>query len=214
MTAGPPRLCKVGILLANTLDKRWRKPDILQSNYLTSQPVLPARCRASAKLVTRHSLRVTTMSLRPPPARAPAALLRDAKPLKALFSEAKRLDRLQRLLESQLQPAAREHCRVASWREGTLLLIVTDGHWATRLRYQERRLQRQLQNIEAFSGLNRILFRVQPPETPRHTPGPAPELSVQAADNIQETARGIRDPNLKAALERLASHARSAEGDD
>lgn len=154
------------------------------------------------------------MSLRPPPARAPAALLRDAKPLKALFSEAKRLDRLQRLLESQLQPAAREHCRVASWREGTLLLIVTDGHWATRLRYQERRLQRQLQNIEAFSGLNRILFRVQPPETPRHTPGPAPELSVQAADNIQETARGIRDPNLKAALERLASHARSAEGDD
>jgi hypothetical protein len=41
---------------------------------------------------------------------------------------------LQRLLESQLQPAAREHCHVASWREGHLLLIVTDGHWATRLR--------------------------------------------------------------------------------
>ncbi|MCF6783897.1 DUF721 domain-containing protein [Stutzerimonas stutzeri] len=154
------------------------------------------------------------MSLRPPPARAPAALLREAKPLKALFSEAKRLDRLQRLLESQLQPAAREYCRVASWREGTLLLIVTDGHWATRLRYQERRLQRQLQSMEAFAGLNRILFRVQPPEAPRHRPGPAPELSVQAADNIHQTARGIRDPKLKAALERLAAHARPAEGDD
>lgn len=149
------------------------------------------------------------MSLRPPPARAPAALLREAKPLQALFSEARRLDRLQHLVESQLQPAAREHCHVASWREGTLLLIVTDGHWATRLRYQQRRLQRQLQAMEAFAGLNRILFKVQPPEAPRHTPGPPPELSTQAADNLQETARGIRDPRLKAALERLASHGRS-----
>ncbi|OYW88122.1 MAG: RNA-binding protein, partial [Pseudomonadales bacterium 32-61-5] len=87
------------------------------------------------------------MSLRPPPARAPAALLREAKPLKALFSEARRLDRLQHLVEQQLQPAAREHCHVASWREGTLLLIVTDGHCATRLHYQERRLQRQLQGV-------------------------------------------------------------------
>lgn len=154
------------------------------------------------------------MSLRPPPARAPAALLREAKPLQALFSEARRLDRLQQLVESQLQPAAREHCHVASWREGTLLLIVTDGHWATRLRYQQRRLQRQLQGMEAFAGLNRIQFKVQPPEVPRHKPGPAPELSTQAADNIQETARGINDPRLKAALERLASHARPDQGED
>jgi hypothetical protein len=102
---------------------------------------------------------------------------------------------------------------VASWREGTLLLIVTDGHWATRLRYQQRRLQRQLQSMEAFSGLSRIQFKVQPPETPRYRPAPAPELSVRAADNLQETARGIADPKLKAALERLASHARPAADD-
>jgi len=147
------------------------------------------------------------MSFRPLPARASASLLREAKPLKALFGEARRLDRLQQLVESQLQPAAREFCRVASWREGTLLLIVTDGHWATRLRYQERRLQRQLQNMEDFRGLSRIQYKVQPPETPRHKPGPPPELSARSAHNIQETARGITDPRLKAALERLASHA-------
>jgi hypothetical protein len=97
---------------------------------------------------------------------------------------------------------------VASWREGTLLLIVTDSHWATRLRYQQRRLQRQLLCMEEFSGLSRIQFKVQPPETPRHKPGPPPALSALAADNIQETARGIKDPKLRAALERLASHAR------
>jgi len=148
------------------------------------------------------------MSLRPLPAKAPASLLREAKPLRALFGEARRLDALQRLVDSQLQPAAREFCRVASWRDGTLLLIVTDGHWATRLRYQQRRLQRQLQALEAFRELVRIQFKVQPPEAPRHRPGPAPALSLRAADNIQEIARGIADPKLKAALERLASHAR------
>lgn len=153
------------------------------------------------------------MSLRPLPARASAALLREARPLKALFGEARRLDRLQQLVDGQLQPAAREFCRVASWRDGTLLLIVTDGHWATRLRYQQRRLQRQLQSIETFRDLSRIQFKVQPPEPPRHRPGPPPALSTRAADNIQATARGIADPKLKAALERLASHARpNADG--
>lgn len=153
------------------------------------------------------------MSLRPLPAKAPASLLREAKPLKALFGEARRLDRLQQLVETQLQPAAREYCRVASWREGTLLLIVTDGHWATRLRYQQRRLQRQLVGLEEFRDLNRIVFKVQPPEAPRHKPGPAPALSAHAANNLNETARGITDPRLKAALERLASHARPTEED-
>lgn len=103
------------------------------------------------------------MAFRPLPAKAPAVLLREAKPLKAIFGHAKRLGHLQRLLDSQLQPAAREHCHVASWREGSLLLIVTDGHWATRLRYQQKRLLRQLQVFEEFANLTRILFKVQPP---------------------------------------------------
>ncbi|WPO99173.1 DciA family protein [Pseudomonas sp. HR96] len=149
------------------------------------------------------------MAYRPLPAQAPAVLLREAKPLKALFSQAQRLAQLQRLLESQLQPAARPHCHVASWREGSLLLIVTDGHWATRLRYQQKRLQRDLQALEAFASLTRILFKVQPPNTPAAPVTRAIDLSVGSADNIQATAQGISDPGLRAALERLAAHGKS-----
>ncbi|NQD96989.1 DUF721 domain-containing protein, partial [Pseudomonas sp. CrR25] len=115
-------------------------------------------------------------------------------------------DRLQHLLESQLQPAAREHCHVASWREGCLLLIVTDGHWATRLRYQQRRLLRQLQTLEEFATLAKILFKVQPPTAERRAAGRTISLSNSAAENIQATAEGISDPKLRAALERLAKH--------
>jgi hypothetical protein len=95
---------------------------------------------------------------------------------------------------------------LASWREGCLLLIVTDGHWATRLRYQQRRLQRQLQQLDEFSGLQRILFKVQPATGQVRTPDRSIALSSCAAESIQTTADGISDPNLRAALERLASH--------
>ncbi|MGE8413334.1 MAG: DUF721 domain-containing protein [Pseudomonas sp.] len=148
------------------------------------------------------------MAFRPLTARPPAVLLREAKPLKAILGHAQRLAHLQRLLDSQLQPAAREHCHVASWREGSLLLIVTDGHWATRLRYQQKRLQRQLLAFDEFAHLTRILFKVQPPTVQRGAAGHNLDLSNNAAQTIQATADGISDPNLRAALERLASHAR------
>ncbi|MFJ3482319.1 DUF721 domain-containing protein [Pseudomonas sp. NPDC090202] len=148
------------------------------------------------------------MAFRPLTARAPAVLLREARPLKAIFNHAQRLAHLQRLLESQLQPAAREHCHVASWREGTLLLVVTDGHWATRLRYQQKRLQRQLAAFKEFANLTRVQFKVQPATTHRGTTGQGAGLSAEAAETISSTAEGISDPNLRAALERLAAHAR------
>jgi hypothetical protein len=55
------------------------------------------------------------MAFRPLTARAPAVLLREAKPLKAILGHAQRLGHLQRLLESQLQPAARD---IVMWRRG------------------------------------------------------------------------------------------------
>ncbi|MFP3850152.1 DUF721 domain-containing protein [Pseudomonas sp. W5-01] len=151
------------------------------------------------------------MAFRPLPARAPAVLLREARPLKAIFNHAQRLAHLQRLLESQLQPAAREHCHVASWREGTLLLIVTDGHWATRLRYQQKRLQRQLVAFKEFANLTRLQLKVQPARTHRTEMGHTRDLSVAAAETISATAEGITDPKLRAALERLAAHATPKE---
>ena len=154
------------------------------------------------------NFRCSIMAFRPLTARAPAALLREAKPLKAILGHAQRLAHLQRLLESQLQPAARTHCHVAKWREGQLTLVVTDGHWATRLRYQQKRLQRQLQLFEEFANLTRILFRVQPPLVQHRPGGHSMDLSTDAAQTIQSTADGISDPGLRAALERLAAHAK------
>lgn len=146
------------------------------------------------------------MTFRPLPARAPATLLRETKALKNLLGEAQRLAHLQQLLESQLQPAARPHCRVAAWRDDCLLLIVTDGQWATHLRYQQKRLLRQLRNFKEFVNLAKILFKIQPTPAERRVTGRTPTLSVSAAQTLRSAASGIEDPRLRAALERLASH--------
>jgi len=87
--------------------------------------------------------------------------------------------------------------------------VVTDGHWATRLRYQQKRLQRQLQLFEEFANLTRIKFSVRPPIVQHRVVGHSMDLSSSAAETIQSTADGISDPGLRAALERLAAHAKS-----
>lgn len=148
------------------------------------------------------------MTFRPLPARTPSVLLRETRPLRALFGQAQRLAHLQRLLDACLQPAARAHCQIAAWRDGMLLLIVTDSHWATRLRYQERRLLRQLQAVAEFSNLQRILFKVRPSLGDPPARAAQPVRSHLAAESLQMTAAGIDDPRLRAALERLAAHVR------
>jgi hypothetical protein len=49
---------------------------------------------------------------------------------------------------------------------------------------------------------------VQPPTIQRAVVGNTMDLSTDAAATIQATADGISDPGLRAALERLAAHAK------
>ena len=74
------------------------------------------------------------------------------------------------------------------------------------MRYQQKRLQRQLQAFEEFANLNRLLFKVQPSATRERPAVPGRELSSNSVETLQIAAEGIRDPKLRAALERLASH--------
>ncbi|SDU22077.1 DUF721 domain-containing protein [Halopseudomonas salegens] len=152
------------------------------------------------------------MSLYPLSARQPGDLLRTSSTLRGLFQQARQLERLQLLLDSQLEPAAREHCRIASLRDGVMRLIVSNGHWATRLRYQQRRLIRQLQAFNEFATLTKIHCKVQPVKPPRTVPPRVMRPSKVAAESLQTTAEGIEDPTLRSALERLARHHRQNAG--
>lgn len=150
------------------------------------------------------------MSLYPLPVRQPGDLLRTKGTLRGLFRQAQQLERLQLLVDSQLEPAARAHCQVAAFREGVLRLMVSNSQWATRLRYQQRRLISQLQLFSEFTTLTKIYCKVQPVQPRRVPPARQVRASKVAAESLQTSAEGVKDEALKAALQRLARHHRQA----
>lgn len=148
------------------------------------------------------------MSFYPMDARRPGDLLKTHSTLKGLFRQAQAVERMQVLVESVLEPAAREHCYAASYRDGLLRLLVTDSHWATRIRYQQKRLIRQLQAYTEFATLTKIHCKVQPPLVKNAPPVHKMKRSIVAAEALTETSKHIDDPNLRDALRRLAKHHR------
>lgn len=146
------------------------------------------------------------MSFYPMDARRPGDLLKTHSTLKGLFHQARAVERMQVLVNSVLEPAAREHCRAASYKDGLLRLLVTDSQWATRIRYQQKRLIRQLQAYSEFATLTKIHCKVQPPLVKNATPVRKMRRSNVAAESLIETSKEISDPKLREALQRLARH--------
>jgi len=149
------------------------------------------------------------MSDKPVTMKPPGLWLSEAEDLKGLYEKAGRIVRLQQLLEAQLQPAVRPFCKVASWKDYTLLLVVTDANWATKLRYQQRRIMRQLAAHGEFAGIQRIIFKVEPPIVVTKPQSRKIKISEASSEQILCAANGISDPKLKSALERLASRGKA-----
>lgn len=146
------------------------------------------------------------MSYRPIQAQKTTGLLQQSALLQRLVTRAQSIERLQNLLNQYLQPAAREHCYVATFQDATLTLIVTNGHWATRLRYQQKRLLEQLQQTPEFNQVLRLQFKVRPPMQPEKAPARNIDFSEQTGQVIHASAQAISDPTLREAMERLARH--------
>jgi len=147
------------------------------------------------------------MSTTLPPIRPLADVLYKKQPLSALLSKVDVLLRREQLLHAQLAPALRPLCKVAAFHNGRLLLVVSNGQWATHLRYQERRLCNALQTLPEFAGLTRILLKVQPPPTQSRKPDPCPPPPASAAKDLHACAQDCQNPALRHVLQKLAKRA-------
>jgi hypothetical protein len=122
-----------------------------------------------------------------------------------LLAGASVLEKLAAIVHELLPPPLREHCRVLSVRGETLVMAADSPVWAARLRFHSPKLVKQLGNIQTVK-LRTIHVRVRPVDKP-----PAvvrrlnkPCLSVENSLALEQTARGVTDPGLKASLLRLA----------
>ena len=127
-----------------------------------------------------------------------------------LLAGASVLEKLAVIVHELLPPPLREHCRVLSVRGETLVMAADSPVWAARLRFHSPNLVKQLDNIQTVK-LRTIHVRVRPVDKP-----PAavrrlnkPSLSAENSLALEQTARGVTDPGLKAALLRLARRKRT-----
>lgn len=125
--------------------------------------------------------------------------------LTEIIKKSERLDTLNHELKKHLAQELATNCRVANFNNGCLVIEVSNAALATRLRYETPELLRKFRSESRLSNLRSISYyiqgdSVQVPEKPRQS------LSRKAADTLTEAAGKIKDPELEAALRRLASN--------
>jgi hypothetical protein len=94
------------------------------------------------------------------------------------------------------------HCVAAQLRGPELVLHVDSPVWATRIRYLAPELLSQLQLD--YPAAQTIRIRQLPPRSPRQTAVTPARHSDFAARIIHDSALDTKQPQLKAALERLS----------
>lgn len=146
------------------------------------------------------------MSFRPLYAKRSKSILTQMAPVKVLMQKASYLNKLQQCLNLYLSATLQEHCAVASFQNGVLTILMSNAQWTTRMRYQQNKLKQQLQVHHEFHDIVKIIVKVSPKPLKQTEETNDLSLSLNTATIISETAKGITDPVLKEALERLAKH--------
>jgi len=131
--------------------------------------------------------------------------------LATLITRTKYLRRLTQIFRSYLDTDLAPHCYIGNI-EGSALTIMVDGPgWATKLRFLAPDLLRNLtQGYQIFSGITQIKVKVltnmgEPTVTVIHA---GPQMNQENGRGIETLARGIDDPELQKALQKLARHAK------
>jgi len=118
------------------------------------------------------------------------------------------LQTLDQIVKQHLDDSLKQRCQVTQYEKTTLSLSVDNGATATKLRYQIPMLKQLLAGHSEFYTLKNIKYHIRKDVVVQKVPTyrPMNRLSSRNAKLIQETAKGIRDPELSAALIRLSKN--------
>lgn len=127
-------------------------------------------------------------------------------PLRYLVETAEAHQRLERMVLDCLPDNLRAHCRFAAFEDGSLCLLVDSSVQATRLRFAQGEILRQLREKEPFRFAWRLKVKVSPRRRRHSLPRRRLQLSKENARLLKEEAGHTKDQGLRAVLDRLARH--------
>jgi hypothetical protein len=128
-----------------------------------------------------------------------------------LMVQASRLNRLSQIFHAYLPAHLRDHATLIQLDAEGWEVQTDSASWATRLRYALPTI-RQALGQQVGITLPKPRIRVVPAAMPDKPRRPPLKLTRRSAELLETTARDLTDPELSAALRRLAAHGRSRPG--
>ena len=117
------------------------------------------------------------------------------------------LEKINFSLRALLPAPLNTHCWTASIRDQELTLVTDGSTWASQLRYLQREILKQL-NAEFLLELKKCRIRIEAPRVVRERSPRRLELSSDSARTLARAADAMPDPELRAALQKLARRGR------
>lgn len=136
-----------------------------------------------------------------------ARLLDKSGDIGQLMRQSRLIDQAQRHLRAHLPEEMRDHIFVGGFKEARLTLISSQASWLTWLRFEQRRLLTLLHQLPGFEAVGGFTFKVRPVRPVEAPLRNTRQLSFNAGKTLTDCASDTRNPALRKALERLASHA-------
>lgn len=129
--------------------------------------------------------------------------------LQPLIDHARRLQSLTAALRQGIDRPLADHISLGNVRGDTAVITADTPAWLSKIRYLGPTLLHILQQQTGLGSLQKIQFKVAPnaASLPSSTPSHRAELSQHGADILKNAASGMDDPELAAALLRLARQA-------
>ncbi len=142
-------------------------------------------------------------------AKSLATLLHGSRgPLARTLRQARQLQALDRAFAQLIDPALQPHCQVANLRDGCLVVQVDAPAWATRLRFEQQRILKQLRKKGITSQIAKLSIQVKPATGNRQEPSRSRKpLGQGARRQATHHLQQINDPELRRRLNRLLSTA-------
>jgi hypothetical protein len=131
-------------------------------------------------------------------------LLAQNDTLKSLYSQVQQQQQLLAAVRKALPPNLARHCSAASLNGGVLNLFTDSPVWISKMRFLAPKLLSKLRS--QHPGIASIAVRCEAPtkSISRRPKLPAARHSNAAARSVKDSAEGVSNPALRAALQRLA----------
>lgn len=126
--------------------------------------------------------------------------------LKQLKDQADHIAALDRRLKTCLSGPLAAHVRLATVRDGCLVMQADSPAWASELRFRTPEILAAVGEQSGFEAIRSLRIRTRTdPEPAERVPEKA-RLSEDAAATLRAHASSIEDPDVRAALLKIARH--------